>query len=550
MTFLPIVTRELALASRRGRSYWLRFWAAFLVLLIWAGLLAETRSLGPAARGLLLWEVSSIVSLCFCLLAGVFLTADCLSSEKREGTLGLLFLTDLRGYDVVLGKLTAASLQSFFLLLAALPVFNLTVLVGGASGGEFARLSLLFVVTLLFSLSMGLAASASSTGARQAIVRALGLIVFFTTAGPVFCLFVGLLLPRFVPVFFDWPSPGYAFLAAFDVHYRAGGAFQFWLSLAAIFAIAVGGIVFASRKLPREWDAAEDAPPLRPLLPAKFRKIRHGFTSLKRKAMLRWNPVFWLGVRDPGPRRTAILALVSLIGLWFAFSEVIFLVRPASLLFTASQPVVISLLAAYGLHFVTKAYVALETTRRWSLDRQSGALELLLVTPVPIESIIKGQEQALWRQLRWPLAILCFINFGLFFAVASNSNTPSFMGLESLLLLLLASGMAFLVADFHAIVWVGMWCAVNGRGQLRAALGTLARVIGVAWLALLPILILVPARGGPGSGVGLAFWFCFCAVFDIVLSANAKRKLRQHFRLAASEGPVRHLTAQSASPAC
>ena len=42
-----------------------------------------------------------------CLLAGVLLTADCLSEEKREGTLGLLFLTDLKGYDVVLGKFMA-----------------------------------------------------------------------------------------------------------------------------------------------------------------------------------------------------------------------------------------------------------------------------------------------------------------------------------------------------------------------------------------------------------------------------------------------------------
>ena len=41
--------------------------------------------------------------------AGVFLTADCLSEEKREGTLGLLFLTDLRGHDVALGKLLATS---------------------------------------------------------------------------------------------------------------------------------------------------------------------------------------------------------------------------------------------------------------------------------------------------------------------------------------------------------------------------------------------------------------------------------------------------------
>jgi len=39
----------------------------------------------------------------FCNLAGVRLTADTLSEEKRNGTLGLLFLTNLRGLDVVGG---------------------------------------------------------------------------------------------------------------------------------------------------------------------------------------------------------------------------------------------------------------------------------------------------------------------------------------------------------------------------------------------------------------------------------------------------------------
>ena len=39
-------------------------------------------------------------------------TADSLSAEKREGTLGLLFLTDLRGYDVVLTPTQRAALPN------------------------------------------------------------------------------------------------------------------------------------------------------------------------------------------------------------------------------------------------------------------------------------------------------------------------------------------------------------------------------------------------------------------------------------------------------
>ena len=65
-------------------------------------------------------------------LAGLFLTSDTLSEEKREGTLGLLFLTDLRGYDVVFGKLISHSTQALYGLLAAFPILGLTLLIGGA----------------------------------------------------------------------------------------------------------------------------------------------------------------------------------------------------------------------------------------------------------------------------------------------------------------------------------------------------------------------------------------------------------------------------------
>ena len=55
-----------------------------------------------------LFGVLTGTAVLYCLLSGVRSTADCLSVEKREGTLGLLFLTDLKGYDVVLGKLATA----------------------------------------------------------------------------------------------------------------------------------------------------------------------------------------------------------------------------------------------------------------------------------------------------------------------------------------------------------------------------------------------------------------------------------------------------------
>ncbi len=41
MSVLPIVDRELRVASRRSGTYWLRFWVAMAVLAIWVLLLKK-----------------------------------------------------------------------------------------------------------------------------------------------------------------------------------------------------------------------------------------------------------------------------------------------------------------------------------------------------------------------------------------------------------------------------------------------------------------------------------------------------------------------------
>src|SRR5687767_11476373 len=116
MTFLPIVGRELRVAARKRSTFWVRVTAAIVALVIGGGFLAMTMfrfGFGTASLGKGLFATLTWLSLAAVLSAGLFFTSDCLSEEKRDGTIGLLFLTDLRGYDVVLGKLLATSLRAF-----------------------------------------------------------------------------------------------------------------------------------------------------------------------------------------------------------------------------------------------------------------------------------------------------------------------------------------------------------------------------------------------------------------------------------------------------
>jgi len=140
MTFLPIVDRELRTNARRAGTYWMRTGLGAGVCLIWFIVLVMSPATTPtsAKAQVLFWTVTAL-AFGFCLLAGMFLTADCVSGEKRDGTLGLLFLTDLESYDVVFGKLAATSLSAAYGLLCVLPSLALSLLIGGVTVGEFWR---------------------------------------------------------------------------------------------------------------------------------------------------------------------------------------------------------------------------------------------------------------------------------------------------------------------------------------------------------------------------------------------------------------------------
>src|SRR5579884_1781379 len=138
MTSLPIVERELRVSARRHLTYWLRVAGAGGLLLVFGlmftvGTFSRGSGMGIIIFSVLKW-IAYIVAACM-----VFVASDVLSEEKREGTLGLLFLTDLKGYDVVLGKLFSMSLQSFYALLAGMTVLALPLMMGGVTGNEYWR---------------------------------------------------------------------------------------------------------------------------------------------------------------------------------------------------------------------------------------------------------------------------------------------------------------------------------------------------------------------------------------------------------------------------
>jgi ABC-type transport system involved in cytochrome c biogenesis permease component len=531
MVVLPMVERELLVAARRPGTYWVRFWAALAALAIWIILLKGSHA-AVAQMGHELLNGLGILTLAFAMFSGVFLAADCLAEEKREGTLGLLFLTDLKAHDVVLGKVAARMLNVFFGLLAVFPVLALPMLMGGVTGREFSRLLLVLATTAFFSLGVSTLASAVSGEAKQAMLRALTGVVTLAGVCPALWWLQSLLWKS---ASLDWlllPSPAYAYIKALDSSRWGWGAPAFWWSLGTIFSIGLGSILAATLLLPLTWQAGGASSRVK-TGPGGMRRVSPGPGGF-REPITHWNPMFWLAARDEAPRLQARRLLLALAPLWLAFFV-------ASLLFRAKTiPVafIVSFILAYALHQIIKVFVAAEAGRRMNQDRQSGALELLLVTPVPVRWILSGQRDAIGRHFRGSALVLCLLNMGLV-GLVMLAPKAVILDWDGRLLFceVFLGGILMLPLDLHALTWVGMWRGLNCRQHHRAVIETVLQVMGAPWLAVFLFFFVQPRFGGTGDAMAIvACWFGVGILMDLYFAEAARRRLTLQLRAKAGLG--------------
>src|SRR6185436_18043587 len=129
-----------------------------------------------------------------------------------------------KGYDIVLGKLAATSVNAFYGMVALFPILAISLLAGGVTGAEFARVVLTCVNNVFFSLAVGIFASAISRDERKAMGAAFLLTVLFTAALPAIGGIIAETrnLPQPHPVFLV-PSPGFSCFMAFDKIARSSG---------------------------------------------------------------------------------------------------------------------------------------------------------------------------------------------------------------------------------------------------------------------------------------------------------------------------------------
>jgi len=477
MTFLPIMERELRVAARKRATIWFRVLAALVALVIGSGFLVMNLAVGTArARfGSGLFGTLTWMALGPALAAGIFFTADCLSEEKREGTLGFLFLTDLRGYDVVVGKLLATSLRGAYALLAIFPVLAVTLLMGGVTGLQFWKSSLALVNALFCSLSAGLLVSSASRNSQRAMACTFLLLLLVCIVGPVAdglrAAFRG---TSFNPAL-SLASPAYVFWAS-----TAFGRTAFWSGLMTSHLLGWLCFALASWLVVRTW---QDRPGRRsnagPLRSYALKYGNTGIRAARRYKLMDPNPVTWLALRERwqsvGVWVLAVVVLCPFVAIttilppmaWIVWSQVSWLVVIGLYLWTASQ----------ACRFFVDA-------------RRTGLLELLVVTPLKSEDVIAGQWRALLRTFGAPVSVLLVVQFaGMLLAQHASMGVMALRGagpISSLAWELFAACVSLLsvAANLAALMWYGMWTGLTSRNSSYAVLKTLILVQVLPWLGI------------------------------------------------------------------
>jgi hypothetical protein len=461
MTSLPIVERELGIASRKLGSWLSRWIIAIAAVLFGGGWLLIASIAGGRMQGDIFFAILAWACFAYCLLAGLWTTAVTLTREKTDGSLGLLFLTDLRGYDVVLGKMITASLKSFYGVLAVLPVLALPLLMGGVTNDQLWRTIGALLNILIFSLSLGMFFSALSWSTGRAIFW-----TFFTllsvTMLPLFYMGIGGTSSALLFV-----SPGFAMANASAplIGAPAAGSGGYWLWLGGGLAVSAGLLGLASWIIPHRWRETK----LRQQTP-RLAKRPDGDalrpSAGQQAALLDANPAGWLVWRMRTFRVSRRLLMVLMIT-----------VGTVLLGYMALDDATLDdewWVVMGGLIWVASFWIRLEVARHAVTTiheaKASGALEQILVTPMDERQFRRGHFAAMVRFWMWPVIVLASLPVASILLVLLTQGWIWDDALFGISITGLVSGLFALVffGDLFALYFSGCWFALRNSSYSAA----------------------------------------------------------------------------------
>ncbi len=404
----PIFSRELVTVPRRSGHFAQRMaivgMLGILGITTWQATIGFSRdaTLGETANfGLLLFQIVAFVQLLLTLFFATLSAASAVSQEKDRRTFVLLLLTDMRDYEIVLGKLVGALLPVLILLFVSAPVLSMLLLLGGISPEQVLQAELVLLASATVAGSLGGLVALWREKTYQALALSVLFLVLYVclsqgvgTVGPLVASdtdwsSVQAWLDPFVamqsvlePPTGEWQgiAPAYGFVLVMVVLCAALNGVGIWKlrkwNPSGEPIMQREGAEEAIRSAAGEADENEEA---------EKRAKAHAAPGEVRAV---WpNPILWREVRTLAYGRRPMLVklafgIVLTLILYFAISE---LNRPGG------RP---GFAAAYGLvpvAVLSLLLVAAQAVTSITSERDGGALDVLLVTDVSPKEFVFGK---------------------------------------------------------------------------------------------------------------------------------------------------------------
>ena len=572
----PLVERELRSGARRPMFYWLRGLLALAAGFQGYELLDRFVMAPPPAPGMpwvapsgtfitgatLLHQMAWLLFLATLLMSLV--SADSITRERREGTLGLLLLTDLTPAEIIWGKMLSCGLTTFLVLLGSLPALMFPVLAGGVTGSEAALTGLGLLNTLFVVLAAGLWISTVFRERRYAVPATVGLVAalafgpevlggsyFGADAAPLFRLFGlgGWMTAAHMPF------PYKLLFVVWFIAMQALGWFFLWRAGATLAA----GWQDQPHQQVREPEPVEAWPsqaPAPPLLEGAA-PTPEPAAALARASWLT-DPRPW----DADPIRWRVERLGSMEGLLWLAVALNFLAQFGTLgsilNFGAGPADTWGLMSFVGMAVIlfSSALIAWAGARFFQDTRRQQDLELLLTTPLGSRHILGGQWCVLRRALTWPLGVVLVValpaGISLLYDFANGYHREFWTLLQPFLIAV------NLALEAVALCWVGMRFGLHGRNAITAVAGTVALVQllplalsvtlmwGWAWLPGRLFYLATSRAKMPPIILALLFFLAKNLAFIIWARLRLRRELRLGSRKSRTDASASRLVLQRA----
>lgn len=439
----PILAKELRVASRRRRTYVLRFvyLAALTLFVAWAWA-SEVHWWTPQTAydiqrmALIGMGITARIHL-FQLIAlpaiALVMLSTSITEEIRRRTLGVLMATPVSAFRIVLGKMAGVVLQLALLLAISLPLLVLIRVFGGVPWDVVA---IGLATTLATCILVGSLSMLVSTFVRRPYVAVLVTMLLLVAAcvghyvGLVACapaftggtaapggLALTVLIASLNPVFWAemlWPDPRLLTAVA-----PIGGVWILWVSYCgAALAVSFLLLAWSARRLRRVALGLATADLRSRARGERLVRLpgRAGLRTVVIVRRVRGSPVFW---RDKqvrfGPSRMAVVVMWSVL-----FSAAMTMDFCAFDLCGTQEGVAVALIGpASLLLWVVAVLVSLvQPASAFAGEQEAMTLPLLLVTPLSRGRIVFDKAMgALWRSLPvWvllPVHLLLCIVFGM-----------------------------------------------------------------------------------------------------------------------------------------